>query len=357
MVKDEAKRGVRTVLIMAGGAGERFWPLSTKERPKQLLKLIDPQRSLLRITVDRIAPLVAKEKIFIATNKIQEKAVREEFKEFPQQNIIVEPLFRDTAAAIGYSLTQIERLFPGCSVAVLPSDHLIERERLFRSVLQSGFECAEEEGAIVTIGIAPTYPATGYGYIELEQKLESSKGCEAPLKVAGFCEKPNLTKAESFLKSGNYLWNGGIFIFRSAVMWEAYRNLLPLHYATLLKISKLGADEGERVRLLFNEFERISIDYGIMEKYNNIKVIPCHLGWSDIGSYEALSNIFKKEGSGSVSKGVALREIESKNNIVIGDGIKRVSLIGVDNLIVVESDGELLVCPRSEGEKIKLFFQ
>ncbi|MBP6365420.1 MAG: mannose-1-phosphate guanylyltransferase, partial [Bacteroidales bacterium] len=203
-----------TVLIMAGGSGERFWPLSTKERPKQLLKLVDQERSLIRMTVDRILPLVSAERVFIATNAIQAEGVLEELPVIDPKNIIIEPAFRDTAAAVGFGCVVIGERFPGSTMIVLASDHLIKDEEGFREALSTAVGIADSR--IVTLGIKPTHPETGYGYLECGELIKGQ-----PSRVLRFCEKPALEVAESYLESGRFLWNSGMFIFRIETMMNA----------------------------------------------------------------------------------------------------------------------------------------
>jgi len=287
-----------TILIMAGGSGERFWPLSTRERPKQLLRLIDSERSLIRMTVERVLPMVSAERIFIATNEVQAAAVREELGMIPERNIILEPAFRDTAAAIGYGCTYVETLIPGSTMVVLASDHLIKDEEAFRRSLLVAVEVAERSEAIVTLGIKPDRPETGYGYLETGECGVSGggiiDGVGVPTKVLRFCEKPALEQAVEYLESGRFLWNSGMFIFRVETMFRAFEQLMPEHWAVLKEISGLEKERGggesgegdyrERLKLLFNRFVKISIDFGIMEKFPNTYVVPVDFGWNDIGS-------------------------------------------------------------------------
>lgn len=345
----------RTILIMAGGSGERFWPLSTRERAKQFLKLVDSERSLLQMSVERVLPLLPISQIYISTNALQAAIVREQIPQLPQQNLIVEPLFRDTAAAIGFASLIIKRENPDATLIVLASDHLIENEELFRETLLLALKGAEEQRAIVTLGITPTSPHTGYGYLELEG---SSKGEPLTLeRVLRFCEKPSLKLATQYLKGGRHLWNSGIFIFSIEVMMEAFRELLPGHHKILGEMESLG----ERVRdykdsklvQLFNLFERISIDYGVMEHFTNTLVIPSNFGWSDVGSYTALKEIMEQNSNGSVVRGAVVKEVESSNNIVISTTGKEISLLGVEGMVIVEGENNILICSQSEAQNIK----
>lgn len=340
-----------TVLIMAGGSGERFWPLSTKERPKQLLKLVDQERSLIRMTVDRILPLVSAERVFIATNAIQAEGVLEELPVIDPKNIIIEPAFRDTAAAVGFGCVVIGERFPGSTMIVLASDHLIKDEGGFREALSTAVGIADSR--IVTLGIKPTHPETGYGYLECGELIKGQ-----PSRVLRFCEKPALEVAESYLESGRFLWNSGMFIFRIETMMNAFKKHLPGHSNTLEKISQLRKQSSispefytQSLRELFEEFVKISLDFGIMERFEETWVIPVDIGWNDIGSFPALAEVFEANQNGTISRGAELREYNSFNNIVISE--KRVALLGVKDLVVVETDDALLICSKEEAQNIK----
>jgi mannose-1-phosphate guanylyltransferase len=351
------------VLIMAGGSGERFWPLSTKERPKQLLKLVDKEKSLIQMTVARVAPMVPLSNIFIATNSVQAPAVMQELPELPKENIIIEPAFKDTAAAIGFASLIIERVLPGSAMAVLASDHLIKDNQNFRAVLAKGVLCAQNQNAIVTLGIKPTYPETGYGYLETPAgtvtSLENLGNGEVaePVKVLRFCEKPPIEQARQYLEGGSHLWNSGMFIFRTEVMMDAFARLLPAHYQTLQQIASLGNDMrdpvNDRLNRLFSAFQKISIDFGIMEKFENTMVIPSDFGWNDIGSYPALADVFPGNQNNSVVNGTNAKELESSNNIVISTTGKPISILGIHDTIIVETPDNILICSKKEAQNIK----
>ncbi len=334
--------------IMAGGSGERFWPLSTKERPKQLLKLIDPERSMIRMTVDRILPLIPAERIFVGTNAIQAKAVREELPMLPEENIIIEPAFKDTAAAIGYGAIKIRKKIENdVTMVVLASDHLIKNEENFRKRLEAAAESAQKNKSIVTLGIKPNKPETGYGYIETEECYIGE-----PAKVKRFWEKPNLERAEEYVSAGNYLWNSGMFIFQIETMMKAFRKYMPKHFEILEEI-KTNLDTNEKIGNSFEKFEKISVDFGIMEKADNIEVIPVDFGWNDIGSYPALDEVFDHTETGTINNNGNIKEFNSKNNIVIGTGNKEIALLGVEDMVVVETDGQILICKKNEAQNIK----
>jgi len=341
-----------SVLIMAGGSGERFWPLSTKERPKQLLKLIDEQRSLIRMTVDRVLPIVPPERIFVATNSVQAKAVYEELPMITNENIILEPAFKDTAAAIGFGSIIINRKYPDSTLIVLASDHLIKNEPDFRSCLSTAIEVANANNSIVTLGIKPDKPETGYGYLETTECYIGE-----PTRVMNFCEKPALETAVKYVTDGRFLWNSGIFIFRISTILKAFELLLPKHYNILTQISQLGdsmldCTNSELIKL-FETFEKISIDFGIMEKFDNTMVIPVDFGWSDIGSFPALAEVFTPNENSTVLKGTSLKEICSSRNIVMSTTGRKISLLGANDLVIVDTPDNLLICSKAEAQNIK----
>lgn len=337
-----------TVLIMAGGSGERFWPLSTKENPKQLLKLIDPEKSLIRMTVDRVLPIIPEERIFIATNAVQAKGVAQELPMIPIENIIIEPAFKDTAAAIGFGATRISESYPDSTMIVLASDHLIKDEVAFQRSLITAAECAQNENAIVTLGIKPSRPETGYGYLEVAK--ESAK-IGVPTKVKRFCEKPEYSKAVEYLESGNFLWNSGMFVFNIPVIMSAFEQLLPNHHSILKQLDKIY--DPYKLANLFQGFDKISIDFGIMEKYNNTMVVPVDFGWNDIGSYTALEDVYSPNKNSNIVIGVTTKEVDSSNNIVISTTGKKISLLGVSDLVIVESDSDIMICTKKEAQNIK----
>ena len=349
-----------TAIIMAGGSGERFWPLSTSERPKQLLKIFS-DKTMIRETVDRILPIIEAENIFIATNIIQAKEIEKELSDIPRENLIIEPAFKDTAAAIGYSSLIIENRFKNrlkdgekLEIVVLASDHLIKEEEEFRKVILIAAKEATENGMIVTLGIKPDKPETGYGYIEVkDDEIELNSIC----KVKRFREKPSQELAESYLASGKYLWNSGMFIFTTDTIFKNFEVLMEEH-STIFKEMKrefkenlTGEELSSKVKKYFDKFEKISIDFGIMEYSKNIRVIPVDIGWNDIGSFNAFDEIFEKDENGNVVRGKEIRELDSKNNIVISDDLN-ISLLGIENLVIVKKDKELLITKKTKIQDI-----
>lgn len=352
-------------IIMAGGSGERFWPLSTPEKPKQLLKIFS-DKTMIRETVDRILPIINVENIFIATNIIQAKEIEKELSDIPKENIIIEPAFKDTAAAIGYSSLIIENRFKDSlkegeklEIVVLASDHLIKEEEEFRKVILIAAKEASENGMIVTLGIKPDKPETGYGYIEAkDDEIELN----SIYKVKRFREKPSQELAESYLASGKYFWNSGMFIFTTDTIFKNFEVLMEEHSTIFKEIEKelkkelkkdlTGEELSNKVKKYFDRFEKISIDFGIMEYSKNIRVIPVDIGWNDIGSFNAFDEIFEKDENGNVIRGKEIREVDSKNNIVISDDLN-ISLLGIENLVIVKKDKELLITKKNKIQEIK----
>lgn len=341
------------ILIMAGGSGERFWPLSTKKKPKQLLPLITG-KSMIRETVDRVLKLVNPNDIYIATNEIQSEGIISELDDIPKSNIIIEPAFKDTAAAIAYGSMIISR---DCQkdpvIAVLASDHLIENVDNFIEMLKLA-EVEANKGVIVTLGIMPTKPETGYGYIQLEESE-----LEKPTNAIRFMEKPNYETATQYIEQGNYVWNSGMFIFSNAVMMEEINTYIPNHYSVIRDMTKIilnytGVELANITKPLFAGFERISIDFAVMEKSKKIKCIPVDFGWNDIGGFNSLEEVFNKDDFNNIVKNANYIQVDSNNNIVISNNKNRlITSIGVSDMIIVDTEEALLVCDKSDAQRIK----
>lgn len=341
-----------TFLIMAGGSGERFWPLSTKKKPKQLLKIFS-DKSLIRLAYERILPLVDKDKIFIATNEIQVEALKEDLTELDDSRIIIEPAFRDTAAAIAYGSLMISKYYENPTIVVLASDHLIKDDEEFRKVIKIA-EKEAEKNKIVTLGIKPTYPETGYGYIEVKDSTLNK-----PTKSLGFKEKPQYEIAKEYFESKRYLWNSGMFIFKYETIMEALKKYSLNHYETINDIKVLvdkneGITTAEKVKEEFMNFEKKSIDFAVMEHADNIMVIPSDFGWNDVGNYIAFEELFEEDENNNVVRNVKNISVDSSNNIIVSDGdYQRLSLLGVNNMIIAITKDEILICPKEKNQDIK----
>lgn len=338
------------VLILAGGAGTRFWPASRLARPKQLLALTGDE-PMLRATAERVLPLTRGwEHIHVATGAHLVGLTREALPEVPSANLLIEPSPRNTAPCIAWAAARFARIDPEAVVIVLPSDHHIGDEPRFREMLSRAVESATT-GVITTVGLRPTHAETGFGYLELE-----SVACEGVAqRVVRFVEKPDRSTAESFLAKGNYLWNGGMFIFRAADMVDAVLEHLPA-LAPLLTAVANDAQESDIIEL-FENSPSVSVDKGVMEHLREIAVIPGSFGWSDVGSWQSAWELGERDEEGNSAPEGALF-IDSRNNHVVdlrsrSDHGQVISLLGVEDMVVVATDDALLVMPRSRSQDVR----
>lgn len=340
-----------TALIMAGGRGERFWPMSRKSMPKQFLSLTGTDQTMIQNTVERILPLVAMEDIYIATNREYRDLIRKQLPEIPEGNILCEPMAKNTAPCIGWGAVTIRKKYGDAMMIVLPSDHLVQQQTLFRRVLKNAVRTAEETGGLVTLGISPKTPDTGYGYIQYD--TEEGTGFESAFRVKRFVEKPNLETAKAYLASGEYLWNSGMFIWKASSILKEMEEKLPGNYELLEKIEKaIGTEaEEETVESAFAQMQSISIDYGVMEKAENVYVLPSSFGWDDVGSWLAVGRINPGNDMGNVIKG----DIVSVNTArcIVQGGKKMIAMVGMEDTIVVDTEDALLVCAKDSAGDIK----
>ena len=339
-------------VIMAGGKGERFWPRSRRNMPKQFLSLTNDGKTMIQLTVERIKPLVEIEDVFIVTNKDYKTLVKEQLPNLPEENIILEPMAKNTAPCIGLASMYIKKKYEDAVIVVLPSDHLIKFNSMFINTLKDAAETAEEGNNIVTIGITPNYPETGYGYINFGNEKPNSKNNDVYI-VERFVEKPNIEKAKEYLLSGKYLWNSGMFVWKASTILGQFEKLLPDTYKGLLKIEEsIGTEEADQVlETEFSKFKSESIDYGIMERAEDIYTIPGNFGWDDVGSWLALERFNRTNDSGNVVNGNVI-SIDTKNSIIQGSD-KLIATVGVDNLIVVDTEDALLICKKESAQDIK----
>lgn len=339
------------VLIMAGGSGERFWPLSTDEKPKQFLKLVS-DKTMIQMTVDRITKLVPLERIFVVTGKRYVDLLREQLPSLPLRNIIVEPVGRNTAPCIGLSAFMINKYYENSSMIVLPSDHLIVNEEEFLKTIKTADEFIHKnEEAIVTFGMKPNRPETGYGYIKCgnnEKNIDDYK----IKNVERFVEKPDTKTAKEYLHEGKFLWNGGMFIWKCKNILKLTKMYLNKTYEVLSEIAASMEDEFEEVlEEKYVDVENISVDYGIMEKAENMYVIPCDFGWDDIGTWYSVERYRTKDQNNNVCVG-DIKNINGKNNIVVGNE-KPIVVVGLSDVLVVESDDIIFVGKKEDIERIK----
>ncbi len=341
-------------VIMAGGAGTRFWPASRSSRPKQLLPLAgESEETLLAATVRRLAPLVTEDRVVVVTGEHLADATAKAVPGVPRSQILCEPAPRNTAPCIAWATATIARLDPDALVAVLPSDHFIADEEEFRRVLARALRSAES-GRVTTVGIVPTRPETGYGYIELGEPIEGDTGAK---RVARFVEKPDRATAEQFLAGKRHLWNAGMFFFRARDMAELVVRHLPELSSGVAKIDAAagGANAAEVLKAVFPTLPSVSIDHGVMEKAEGLAVVPGEFGWNDVGSWQSAWELGAPDEAGnSLSAGAVA--IDSKNNLVrtLGKGKKVVALVGVNDLVVVETEDALLVIPRERAQDVRL---
>jgi mannose-1-phosphate guanylyltransferase len=338
-------------LILAGGSGERFWPLSRRNRPKQLLHLVS-ERTLLEETVARLEGFVPTEHILILTNIEQEKGVRDLLEGFPKQNIIAEPAKRDTAAAVALGAGWVAARDHSATMLALPADHVIADRAAFQETMKTAAAAAEETGALVTIGIKPTWACPGFGYIEQGEPVRlRSDGKIAVHRVVRFREKPNIDLAESFLRKGNFRWNAGMFVWSVPTVLSEFNRHAP-ELADFISQVRSPKDLDKILHERFAKLPRISFDYAIMEKAEHVLVVEASFDWDDVGSWQAVARYFKKDEHGNAANG-ALTALDSSDNIIFNDGETTIALLGVHNLIVVRTGDAILICHRHQAEKIK----
>lgn len=337
-------------VIIAGGSGTRFWPLSRQDTPKQLLS-ISGKETLIQATVSRMNPIVPFERTYIVTNSNQVESINMQLLAMTgvswDTHFIVEPEAKNTAPAIGLAAVHLKHLDPGAIMVVLPSDHIIKNNKKFRSSVLLGAK-ASEDGSLVTIGIKPNKPETGYGYIKCGKKIK-----EGVYNVEEFKEKPNKNKAIEYLKDGNYYWNSGIFIWRADTILKAIERHMPELYEGLAKIENtIGTEKNKEVaRAVFLKFESESIDYGILEKVDKVALVPAKMGWCDVGSWHALDYVIPVDADNNVKKG-NLISIDNKNSILYC-GKRLVAAVGLEDMIVVDTPDATLICPRNKAQEVR----
>ena len=338
-------------LILAGGSGERFWPLSRRTRPKQLLQLVGDE-TLLEQTVARLEGLVPKERILILTNVEQEPAVRELLKSFPAENIVAEPAKRDTAAAVALGAGWVAARDHLATMIVLPADHVIKDSVAFRRTLNTAAVAAEETGALVTIGIKPTWACTGFGYVEEGEKIEVSGAPGATIhRVLRFREKPNTDLAESFVRAGTFRWNAGMFVWSVASVLSEFNRHAPELAAFISQLQTPG-NFAATLRDHFAALPKISFDYAIMENADRVLVVEAEFDWDDVGGWRAVANYLVQDADGNAAN-CEMTALDSTTNIVHAEDGTYIALLGVHDMIVVRTSDAVLVCHRHHAEKIK----
>jgi mannose-1-phosphate guanylyltransferase len=337
-------------VIMAGGIGARFWPLSRRQKPKQLLDLLG-EGTLIEQTIVRVEPLVPPEQRWIVTNKEQAVMIAKAVPDITTRQFIIEPMGRNTAPAIGLSAVHLLRADPDAVMIVLPADHRIDNVNAFRKCLKVAVDLVSDSDILATIGMKPSRPETGYGYIQMDTS-ESDLGPHA-YKVKTFAEKPNAATAKLFMESGEFLWNSGIFIWRADVIMQQLSEYLPQWYSGLQEIATaIGTkQEAEVTRQVFGALKGISIDYGVMERAPRVAVIKGTFGWSDVGSWDEVWRLFGKDEAGNAAQGNA-QTVDSNNNLILAKD-KLIALVGVQNMVVVDAGDALLICPRENSQQVR----
>jgi mannose-1-phosphate guanylyltransferase len=343
-------------LIMAGGGGTRLWPLSRKNRPKQMLPLVE-DRTMFQVSVERLSPLLPPERVFVVTGRDQVEDLQRSAPQVPAENFIVEPFMRNNGPAVGLATVHIQRRVPDAVVAVLTADHHIADKATFRRVLAAAGELADQN-YIVTLGIQPTFPATGYGYIRRGEPLGQIDSFQTYC-AEGFTEKPDLPTALQLIDGGLHSWNSGMFIYRADCILEEYARQQPEMYALLQDINRaIGHNDYQEVLdHAWSQMPKLSIDYAIMEGANDMAVIPVDMGWSDVGSWATLCEVLESDQDGNVQRGNGHSNghshitIDTKNTLIISD--RRVVTIGLEDMVVVDSGDVVLVCRRDHAQEVR----
>lgn len=344
------------VVIMAGGVGSRFWPMSTVDRPKQFIDVLGVGRSLLQLTFDRFRGICAPENVWVVTNRQYSDLVREQLPDVPSGNILLEPCRRNTAPCIAYVSWRIKSQDSRANIVVTPSDHIVVDVDEFRRVVCSCMSFTSQSDAIVTLGMKPTRPETGYGYIQADLSMSSPRNREI-YRVDSFREKPDLSTAEGYVKQKNYFWNSGIFIWNVGTIVNAFRIYQPALSKLFEGLLDVYGTSGEQDAIdgLYPQCENISVDYAIMERAEEIYVCPASFGWSDLGTWGSLLAHTRHDLYGNACIGNDISMFDCHDCIVHATEARKVVIEGLDGYIVAEKDGVLLICRLSEEQRIKEF--
>lgn len=341
-------------VIMAGGVGSRFWPRSREKNPKQLLEIVG-EGTMIQNTVRRLKGFVDEKNVFIVTNKLQKNSIIKQLPNVPVENIIVEPVGRNTAPCIGLAALFINRLDPKGTMVVLPADHIIGNEPEFLRVLQTAAQVAQVTSGLVTIGIHPTHPETGYGYIQVKDKSEETQPVNLPgvFEVKTFAEKPNYATAIKFLESGDFYWNSGMFIWRvDTILNEIQRSLPELHTQLLNLQPSIGTPLFEQnLESIYGVIRGISIDYGVMEKAQRVYAVKGDFGWNDLGSWDEVNRLSPKDEQGNHTHGKVIT-VNTKNTYV-HTADKLIAVVGMEDVIVINTPDAILVCKKGASQEVK----
>lgn len=353
MAKKQARR---IAVIMAGGSGERFWPLSRAKRPKQLLKLTSESETLLEEAVNRILPLIPAENVYVATSRTLAPAIAKAGLAIPKENILAEPMKRNTTGCLCWVAAQLSARLPkeDPAIAILTADHLIGEKAKFRACVKSALQAAEAHDALVTIGIKPTRPETGYGYIETKKRKRGDNS--VAVDVVRFCEKPSLEQAEKFLASGNYTWNSGMFFWRLSTFHHELDQATPDAGSITRRMGALiGEGKTRAAEKLFAELPDISIDYSLLEKSAHVMMVESTFPWDDVGAWDALERSRSRDHDGNVVSGAPVL-LDTRNSIVLNEAHHRIAVgvIGMENVVVIVSDDSVLVVPKDKAQEVRL---
>jgi mannose-1-phosphate guanylyltransferase len=342
-------------IIMAGGIGSRFWPMSTPEKPKQFLDILGLGKTLLQMTFERMESIAPSQNIFIVTNSSYAKIVAEQLPNISKTQILTEPKRKNTAPCIAYSAAKIFKINKNAVLTIAPSDHLILKEEKFKNILEIAINQADKNERLVTLGIKPTRPDTGYGYIEFEDSEDILGG--QIKEVKHFREKPDKEVAEIFLKSGNYYWNSGIFVWKAATILKSLKKFTPGLYDLFSPDNSFynTDQEQENINICFEKCEDISIDYAVMENAKNVDVVLANFDWSDLGTWGSLYTHIEKDFNGNAVVGENVHMINSTNCIVNLPNEKLALIEGLDNYIVVESENKLMILNKSDEQNLKKY--
>ncbi len=344
-------------VIMAGGGGTRFWPLSRKSRPKQFLNL-SGKDTMVMDTANRLSSIVDKDDIMVVTSMAHRDMTIQLTKgTLKADHILGEPAARNTAACIGYAAMEIVRKYEDGIMVIVPSDHFVKNEVEYTSVMKDAVTLAEQTNALVTVGIKPSFPCTGYGYIKNADMKYDIDVIHTPRKVVEFVEKPDLETAEGYLESGEYAWNSGMFVWKASTILQYFERLLPDIYEYLVKIGDaMGkSNEADVINELYPQIPKISIDYGIMERADNVLMLEGDFGWNDVGSFDALEQVYGTDEWGNVRMADACT-IDTKDCILYGAcSDKLIATLGVKNLVIAQTDDVVLVCDKSKAQEVKKF--
>ena len=336
-------------VIMAGGVGSRFWPVSTPDNPKQFHDMLGTGKSLIQQTYSRLTNLIPSENILISTNERYKGLVKEQLPNLLDLQLVLEPAMRNTAPAVLYASLKIYAQNPNAQILIAPSDHWIDKESVFINDLQTAFTACSQQDTLMTLGIQPSYPNTGYGYIQYESTTNNIK------KVKQFTEKPNLENAKKFIASGDYLWNAGIFVWSAQSIVEAFQTYLPEMIFLFNKGKEMWntAFEEDFIRDTYPKAASISIDYGILEKAKNVKVLPVDIGWNDLGTWGALYNKLDKDKQQNAVVNAKSFFTDASGNMIRTEKGKKVVIKGLKDFIIVENDGILVILPKDDEQAIK----